>query len=76
MKKLFCFLIFVLIIHLTIDIENSKVLGREVTPLVNKQLKPGNYETEFNGTNYPSGVYFYKLISGNNSETRKMILVK
>lgn len=51
-------------------------LGREISTLVNEQLKPGTYETEFNGANYPSGVYFYKLISGDFIDTKKMILVK
>jgi uncharacterized delta-60 repeat protein len=52
------------------------VLGREVANLVNEQLKPGIYEVDFDGTNFPSGVYFYKLTSENFSQTRKMILVK
>jgi hypothetical protein len=51
-------------------------LGREVAVLVNEQLKPGTYEVEFDGTNFPSGVYFYKLIAGDHIEIRKMILVK
>jgi photosystem II stability/assembly factor-like uncharacterized protein len=52
------------------------VLGREITTLVNEQLSPGTYEVEWDGTNHPSGVYFYKLITADFSETRKMVLVK
>jgi hypothetical protein len=52
------------------------VLGREIITLVNEELKPGTYEVEFDGTNYPSGVYYYKLITENYTETRKMILIK
>jgi hypothetical protein len=37
------------------------ILGREITTLVNQQLKPGTYEVEWDGSNFPSGVYFYKL---------------
>jgi hypothetical protein len=37
------------------------VLGREITTLVNEQLKPGTYEVEWDGTNFTSGVYFYRL---------------
>ncbi len=51
-------------------------LGREVKVLVDEMLKPGPYEADFNGTSYPSGVYYYKLLAGNFSETRKMVLVK
>jgi photosystem II stability/assembly factor-like uncharacterized protein len=52
------------------------LLGREVATLVNEQLKPGMYEVEFNGTNYPSGVYFYKLSAGEYRDTKKMVLLK
>jgi photosystem II stability/assembly factor-like uncharacterized protein len=56
------------------------VLGREITTLVNERLSPGTYEVEWSATggagNYPSGVYFYKLITAEYSETRKMVLVK
>jgi hypothetical protein len=52
------------------------VLGREVATLVNEHLQPGTYEVEWDGTDYPSGVYFYKLITGEVTFTRKMVLVK
>jgi hypothetical protein len=52
------------------------LLGCEVAVLVNEQLKPGTYEIEFDGTNYPSGVYFYKLTTNDFSETKKMVLKK
>jgi len=51
-------------------------LGREVATLLNEQLKPGTYEAEFNGADYPSGVYFYKLIARDFVETKKMIMLK
>jgi hypothetical protein len=51
-------------------------LGREAATLVNEQLQSGTYEVEWNGSNYPSGVYFYKLTTADYSETRKMVLVK
>jgi hypothetical protein len=52
------------------------ILGREVTVLVNEQLYPGIYRVEWVGSNYPSGIYFYKLITEGYTETRKMILLK
>ncbi|HEY3249678.1 MAG TPA: T9SS type A sorting domain-containing protein [Ignavibacteria bacterium] len=61
-------------------------LGREVTTLVNEKLSPGAYEINWpacrscgagrDASDYPSGVYFYKLIAGDYSETKKMVLVK
>ncbi|MGA2668492.1 MAG: SBBP repeat-containing protein [Ignavibacteria bacterium] len=52
------------------------LLGREIATLVNEQLKPGSYEVEWDGSNYPSGVYFYKLITGEFTKTMKMVLIK
>jgi photosystem II stability/assembly factor-like uncharacterized protein len=52
------------------------ILGREVTTLVNQQLSPGTYEVNWDASNQPSGLYFYKLTSGEYTETRKMILTK
>ena len=57
-----------------IKIYNS--IGQEIQTLVNKQLQPGSYEVEWNASNFPSGIYFYKLISGEFIETKKMFLVK
>jgi hypothetical protein len=51
-------------------------LGREIAVLVNEQLKPGTYEVEWNAADYPSGVYFYKLVSGKFTQTNKMVLIK
>lgn len=51
-------------------------LGREVQTLVNQELEPGNYETDFTGNNFSSGVYFYKLETESFSEVKRMILLK
>ncbi|MFZ4592079.1 MAG: T9SS type A sorting domain-containing protein [Ignavibacteria bacterium] len=52
------------------------IQGREVQTLVNESLKPGTYEAAFDGSALNSGVYFYKLVTGNFTETKKMLLVK
>lgn len=59
------------------------VTGREVNKLVSEELKPGSYEVNFDASNLPSGVYFYRLDVGDNvnsgisfTDTRKMILIK
>jgi hypothetical protein len=52
------------------------ISGNEIQTLVNEQLSPGTYEVDFDGTNYSSGVYFYSLVSGSFSSTKKMVLVK
>ncbi len=50
--------------------------GKEVAELLNENKFPGNYVVEFDGENFPSGTYFYKLTAGQFSETRRMILLK
>lgn len=51
-------------------------LGREVSVLVNEQLRPGTYEVDWNAANFSSGIYFYKITSGDFTDTKKMILMK
>jgi flagellar hook assembly protein FlgD len=51
-------------------------LGREVSTLVSGGLKAGKYEVEWNAANYPSGVYYYKITSGDFTDSKKMVLVK
>jgi hypothetical protein len=52
------------------------LLGREVATLINQPLQPGTYEVNWDGTNHPSGVYFYKLTTPGFTESKKMVLVK
>ncbi len=52
------------------------ILGREIAVLVNEGLKPGTYEIEWDASNYPSGVYFYKLVTDDFTETKKMVFIK
>jgi len=52
------------------------LLGREVATLVNEELKPGTYEADWDASNFPSGVYFYRLRAGSFTVTKKMVLVK
>jgi hypothetical protein len=52
------------------------VLGREVKSLVNEFQKAGVYEVSFDATDLTSGIYFYRLQSGDFNEVKKMILIK
>lgn len=52
------------------------VSGKEIAVLVNEQLKAGSYSIKWNAANYPSGLYFVKMITNEFSDTRKMILLK
>jgi len=52
------------------------LLGREFATLVNEELKPGTYEVDWNASNFPRGVYFYRLRAGSFTVTKKIVLVK
>ncbi len=52
------------------------LLGHDVANLVNKEQAIGNYKVEFNASNLSSGIYFYKLKSGNFVDTKKLILLR
>jgi hypothetical protein len=52
------------------------MLGREVVTLVNGYTTSGVHEVQFNAANVSSGVYFYKLTSGDFTQIKKMTLVK
>jgi hypothetical protein len=52
------------------------VLGVKVADLVNETKAPGTYTASFNASNLASGVYFYKLESGSNTVSKKMMLLK
>jgi Secretion system C-terminal sorting domain len=59
-----------------IDLRVYDILGREVKTLLSRQLNAGEYEIEFNADNLSSGMYYYRLQSGDNVSVRKMTLVK
>jgi endoglucanase len=52
------------------------ILGKEVATLINKELSPGLHEVEFDGSKFPSGVYFYELRAGDFVSVKKLILAK
>ncbi|MBK8553215.1 MAG: T9SS type A sorting domain-containing protein [Ignavibacteria bacterium] len=50
--------------------------GKEIANLVNEMQTPGRYEVKFDGSNFASGVYFYKITAGNFSAVKRMFLIK
>lgn len=57
------------------------VLGQRVRQLVHVTQKAGYYQVVWDGTNeaghsVSSGVYFYRLMHGNNAQTKRMMLLK
>ena len=67
-----------------VSLKIYNTLGKEVAISVKERKSPGKYEVEFDGSNLPSGVYFYRLaVSSSNPltspefmETKRMLLIK
>jgi hypothetical protein len=60
--------------NVRLDVFNS--IGQKVKTLVNEFKSAGNYSYNFNASQFATGVYFYRLTSGNFSEIKKMVLMK
>jgi hypothetical protein len=51
-------------------------IGKEAAILLNEELNAGTYKVNFDGSNFPSGVYFYRIETKNFKDSKKMVLVK
>jgi aminopeptidase N len=52
------------------------ILGNEIAVLVNEERSAGKYEITFDASGLSSGIYYYKLKSGDFESTKKMILLR
>lgn len=59
-----------------VSIKIYDILGEEIFELINESKQPGIYEVEFKAENLPSSTYFYRIITNNFTETRKMVLLR
>jgi len=59
-----------------VTIKVFDLLGNEIETLVNEKRQPGIYEVNFNADGLASGVYIYKLIAGNFTSSKKLIILK
>jgi Leucine-rich repeat (LRR) protein len=59
-----------------VSLQVIDITGRLVETLVNSKLVGGEHEIKWNAGEYPSGVYYIKLESGNTSEIKKVLLLK
>ena len=60
--------------HTALEIYNT--LGQPVATLIDGQMSSGHHQITFKADGYTSGIYFYKLTSGNFTEVKKMMLLK
>lgn len=59
-----------------VELSIYDLLGRKLLTLVNEEQSAGNYEAKFIARNFASGVYIYKIVCGNFSKSKKMLLLK
>ena len=59
-----------------VKIEVFNLLGEAVQTLVNEDKNPGSYSVDFNASDLPEGIYYYKINSDGYSKTKRMILLK
>lgn len=52
------------------------VAGQLLETLLDRQIQKGFHTVVFNAEDYPSGLYFYKIMSKNYSQTKRMLLIK
>jgi hypothetical protein len=50
--------------------------GRLVATLLNEDQPAGTHTATFNGRDFPSGLYLYRLTAGHHTATGKMLLLK
>ncbi|HQY19572.1 MAG TPA: T9SS type A sorting domain-containing protein [Ignavibacteria bacterium] len=51
-------------------------LGKEVNVLLNENLSPGTYKVDFDGAGFASGIYYYKIVTSEFTDVKKMLLIK
>ena len=51
-------------------------IGQEIAVLVNREVKAGSYEVNFDASRLASGIYMYKLETSGYNDVRKMMLIK
>jgi photosystem II stability/assembly factor-like uncharacterized protein len=59
-----------------VSLKVYNTLGQEVAPLVGQHKDAGYYQVQWDASKVPSGIYFYRLQTGNFVETKKMVLLK
>ncbi len=59
-----------------VTLEVFDILGQKVDLLVNSKQEAGHYDVIWDGKDYSSGIYFYRIKAGDFTETKKMLLLR
>jgi hypothetical protein len=50
--------------------------GRMLEQLVNQTIHAGYHSVVWDASEYGSGIYFYKIVTGDFTQTKKMVFMK
>lgn len=59
-----------------VDLSIFTMRGEKIATLVSEKQQPGNYSVRWDAAAFASGVYLYKLQTGDQREIKKMILIR
>jgi len=61
-------------VHVKLKVHN--LLGKEVLTLIDSEYQPGQHSVAFNANQLSAGIYFYRVIMGDYTAVKKMVLIK
>jgi len=59
-----------------VEVSVYNIAGQKLTTLINKSHTPGNHQVNWDGSEYASGVYIYKINADNFVQSKKMLLIR
>jgi hypothetical protein len=59
-----------------VKLEVYNILGERVSELINQELNAGTYELRFDASKLSSGIYIYRLMAGDYTSVKKLMLLK
>ncbi|MCP4583836.1 MAG: T9SS type A sorting domain-containing protein, partial [candidate division Zixibacteria bacterium] len=59
-----------------VDLNVYNILGEKIETLLNSEQNAGRHSVNWNAESYSSGIYFYKLLTGESVVSKRMVLLK
>ncbi len=59
-----------------VKLDIFSVEGKQIVSLVNEQCEEGSYSADWDASNMSSGVYLYRLVTDNFTQTKKLLFIK
>jgi hypothetical protein len=56
-------------------LEVYDIHGQRIRTFINEKQAAGEYVVQFDGSDLPTGMYLVRLMVGNKTETRKLVLI-